>query len=61
LLKYLHSKHLELCRVTSLSPLSQTIRELGQYSEEAEDPFDEIAGVVAQHVDVQALYLIIGL
>jgi len=63
LLKYLHSRHPQVCRVTGLSPLSLTISELGKYSdeEEDEDPFDEIAGVVAQHVDVQALYLIIGL
>jgi adenosylcobyric acid synthase len=62
-LRYLHSRYPQLHRVTSLSPLSQTISELGQYSdeEEDEDPFDKIAGVVAQHVDVQALYLIIGL
>lgn len=63
LLKYLHSRHPQLRSVTGLSPLSQTISELGQYSDEEEDkdPFDEIAGAVAQHVDMQALYLIIGL
>jgi len=63
LLKYLHSRHPQVRRVTGLSPLSLTISELGKYSdeEEDEDPFDEIAGVVAQHVDVEALYLIIGL
>jgi adenosylcobyric acid synthase len=61
-LKYLHSRHPQVRRVTGLSPLSLTISELGKYyDEEEEDPFDEIAGVVAQHVDVQALYLIIGL
>ncbi len=60
LLGYLHSRCTKLLHVT-VNPLSQTLSEPGQHADDREDPFDEIAGVLERHVDVQALYSIIGL
>jgi adenosylcobyric acid synthase len=61
LLEYLNSRHsqqgTEMCRKTPI----RTDPERTLHSDYAGDPYDELARVVQQHVDVEALYSIIGL
>ena len=62
LLEYLHSRHSQRRHGARQKPLSLSIAsERALHSDYDEDPFDELARVVQQHVDVEALYSIIGL
>ncbi|MGA7075472.1 MAG: cobyric acid synthase [Halobacteriota archaeon] len=62
LLEYLHSRHSQRRQGVRHKPLSLSIAsERAPHSDYDEDPFDELARVVQQHVDVEALYSIIGL
>jgi adenosylcobyric acid synthase len=62
LYEYLHSRHSQRRqhvrhKALSLSTTSQRV----PHSDYDGDPFDELARVVQQHVDMEALYSIIGL
>jgi len=62
LLDYLHARHKEKphdARRTVPQPSAALKSQL--LSDQGADPFDELAGVVLEHVDIDALYSIIGL
>jgi adenosylcobyric acid synthase len=62
LLEYLYSKHNQKPRIPYRSSFRRTPRMEGQLSSDQDvDPFDELAGVVLEHVDMETLFSIIGL
>ena len=62
LLEYLHSRHSQRRLCARYKPLSlSTASKRPPHSDYDGDPFDELACVVQQHIDMEALYSIIGL
>ncbi len=62
LLEYLQTRYSQRQKGVGHTPLSRpTASERAPHSDYNGDPFDELARVVQQHVDMEALYSIIGL
>jgi adenosylcobyric acid synthase len=62
LLEHLHSKHMEKPHDPRRAAPQRSTALKGQLpSDQGVDPFDELACVVLDHVDMEALYSIIGL
>jgi cobyric acid synthase len=62
LLENLHSKRMEKPHGARRAALQRSTALEGQLpSDQGVDPFDELACVVLEHVDMEALYSIIGL
>jgi cobyric acid synthase len=60
-LEYLNSRHSQLGKGMYRNTLLRTDQERTLHSDNAGDPYDELARVVQQHVDMEVLYSIIGL
>jgi len=61
LLEYLNSRHSKRGQAICHNAPLRTDTERTLHSDYAGDPYDQLARVVQQHVDVEALYSIIGL